>query len=669
MFNKILIANRGEIACRIIKTASHMGIKTVAIYTHADRYAKHVMMADEAAFIGDHTPNGGYLNHDHIIETALTRKVEAIHPGYGFLSENPNFVEKLSKSGLVFIGPTAHTIRQMGHKDIAKALMQKVGVPTIPGYHGNNQDDDYLKAKADEIGYPVLIKARAGGGGRGMRKVKHSKDFLTALQSARREAFGAFNDQIMLIEKYVSCPRHIEFQIFADQAGNIIHLFERDCSIQRRYQKIIEEAPAPGMNAKQREIMGQAAIKAAKAVNYCGAGTVEFLVDGSKGLHANSFWFMEMNTRLQVEHPISEAITGLDFVELQLRIAYGEKLKIKQSDLTINGHAIEVRLCAESPSRGFLPASGTLHHLNIPYQYTEFTNPQDKNLSLRIDSGVKANDEISLYYDSMIAKIITHADHRSAAIKQMQTALANFEIAEIATNINFLQSIMTHKHFIEDLPNTGFIDQYIDQLLKPIENSDQPAKICSMIASGLLSNLKRTCDHHACPWDRLKGWSNWIALPYHINLVNNDQIYHLDLQILDRHHYLIGGQKIRFYQIEDQYIVDFGKGGQKFSFYQQGEHITLFWQGYIWNFSHFNQHEETDISAPNNNRIIAPMAGIISKIMVKKNQTVDQDTPLILMEAMKMEYTLKAPKAAKVEQILVQETQQISDGECIMILD
>ncbi|MEM7289987.1 MAG: biotin carboxylase N-terminal domain-containing protein, partial [Pseudomonadota bacterium] len=428
MPKKLLIANRGEIACRIMETAHEMGVETVAVFSDADVNAQHRLIADEAVHIGQAVASESYLRGDKIIQAALDTGADAIHPGYGFLSENSVFVEAVEKAGLTFVGPSAEAIRAMGLKDAAKKLMQEAGVPVVPGYHGDMQDPGFLAAKANEIGYPVLIKARAGGGGKGMRKVDEPKEFAAALQGAQREGEASFGDGHVLIEKYVTAPRHIEVQVFGDNHGNVVHLFERDCSLQRRHQKVIEEAPAPGMSEEMRTAMGEAAIKAAQAINYSGAGTIEFIVDGSNGLHPDRFWFMEMNTRLQVEHPITEAITGIDLVEWQLRIADDEYLPKFQDELSINGHAFEARLYAEDVPKGFLPATGTL-------EYLEFSD------AARNDSGVAEGDTISPYYDPMIAKVITHAETRKEALEELESALGETRIAGTVTNVAFLRAL------------------------------------------------------------------------------------------------------------------------------------------------------------------------------------------------------------------------------------
>ncbi|MEL7282714.1 MAG: biotin carboxylase N-terminal domain-containing protein, partial [Pseudomonadota bacterium] len=433
MFDTILIANRGEIACRVIETARRMGVRTVAVYSDADLAARHVAMADEAVHIGGAAPGESYLRGDQIVQAALSTGAQAIHPGYGFLSENPSFVEAVEAAGLTFIGPSAAAIRAMGLKDAAKAMMEEAGVPVVPGYHGADQTTAVLAAEAGKIGYPVLIKAVAGGGGKGMRLVEEAQEFEAALASARGEAQTAFGNDAVLIEKFVSKPRHIEVQVFGDGA-RAVHLFERDCSLQRRHQKVIEEAPAPGMTEAMRAKMGAAAVRAAETIGYAGAGTVEFIVDSEHGLREDGFFFMEMNTRLQVEHPVTEAITGVDLVEWQLRVASGEALPVAQQALSITGHAFEARLYAEDVPKGFLPATGQLTHLRFPE-------------GLRVDTGVRAGDEISPFYDPMIAKLVVHGPTRAAALRQLSDGLLRCQVAGTVTNLGFLGALSENASF------------------------------------------------------------------------------------------------------------------------------------------------------------------------------------------------------------------------------
>src|SRR5579862_7538517 len=446
MLNSVLIANRGEIACRIVRTAKALGMRTIAVYSSADARALHPRLCDEAYLIGPAEPRESYLAADKLIEVANKTGAECVHPGYGFLSENADFAEACARAGLVFVGPPAAAIRAMGLKDRAKALMEKAGVPVVPGYHGERQDGEFLKEQADKIGYPVLIKPAAGGGGRGMRRVERADEFDTALASAIREAEAAFGSSRVLIEKYVAAPRHIEIQVFADQHGNVIHLGERDCSLQRRHQKIIEEAPAPGMTVELRAQMGAAAVEAARAVGYVGAGTIEFVADGTLGLRADAFWFIEMNTRLQVEHPVTEEITGLDLVEWQFRVAAGERLPLAQSEVRMQGHAVEARIYAEDPEHGFLPSTGPIVALQFPE-------------NVRVDSGVEAGDEVTPFYDPMIAKLIVRAATREAALDRLSDALDHTVIAGPRSNVAFLAALCRTAEFRQGKVDTGFVDR------------------------------------------------------------------------------------------------------------------------------------------------------------------------------------------------------------------
>lgn len=454
MFKKILIANRGEIACRVAATAKCLGVKTVAVYSDADASAKHVAVCDEAVHIGGSAPKDSYLRWERIIDAAKATGAQAIHPGYGFLSENEDFAQACADAGMVFIGPPASAINAMGLKAESKRLMEQAQVPLVPGYHGADQDPALLQREADRIGYPVLIKASAGGGGKGMRAVDKSEDFAAALESCKREAINSFGDDAVLVEKYVQRPRHIEIQVFGDTHGNCVYLFERDCSVQRRHQKVLEEAPAPGMTPELRARMGEAAVAAARAVNYVGAGTVEFIVEQPGGYDAPEqmkFYFMEMNTRLQVEHPVTEAITGLDLVEWQLRVASGESLPLKQEDLRIHGHAIEARICAENPDNNFLPATGALNVYALPECVTF------ERGAIRVDSGVRQGDAISPFYDSMVAKLIVHGDTREQALARLDEALAQTHIVGLATNVQFLRRVARTDAFAQAKLDTALI--------------------------------------------------------------------------------------------------------------------------------------------------------------------------------------------------------------------
>ena len=492
----LLVANRGEIACRIIRTARRLGIRTVAVFSDADAHALHVEMADEAVRIGPPPVAESYLDASRILEAARRSGADAIHPGYGFLSENPDFVEAVEAAGLTFVGPSASAIRAMGLKDAAKRLMQEAGVPVVPGYHGDSQDPEVLAAEAERIGFPVLIKARAGGGGKGMRAVERAADFAEALAAARREGEAAFGDPHCLIEKLIGTPRHIEIQVFGDGHGNAVHLFERDCSLQRRHQKVIEEAPAPGMTEEMRAAMGAAAVAAAKAIGYAGAGTIEFIVDASDGLRPDRFWFMEMNTRLQVEHPVTEAITGLDLVELQLRVAAGDPLPFTQEDLVIDGHAVEARIYAEDPARGFLPATGRLTTLQMPRE----------SAGVRIDTGVREGDRITPHYDPMIAKLIVHGADRNAALRRLKAALAETRIAGCVTNVAFLERLAGHADFAAGTVDTGLIGRHIDDLTRPPQRRPEARAIAALAALGRLQAALARPPEAADPFRDLEGF-------------------------------------------------------------------------------------------------------------------------------------------------------------------
>ena len=455
MLPSVLIANRGEIACRVLRTAKKLGMKTIAVYSEADKSAKHVELADESYFVGGAPASESYLNIDAVMAAVAKSGAACIHPGYGFLSENAEFARRCAQAGVVFVGPSESAIRAMGEKAAAKKLMEKAGVPVVPGYHGDNQDDDFLAKEAERIGYPVLIKAVAGGGGKGMRRVDGAQEFERAIAAARREAQSAFGNDKVLIERCIVCPRHIEIQLFADSHGNAIHLFERDCSIQRRHQKVIEEAPAPDMPASLRDQMGKAAVAAAKAIGYCGAGTVEFIVDSAKGLDANSFYFMEMNTRLQVEHPVTEMITGLDLVEWQFRVADGEKLPLAQAEVALKGHAVEARIYAEDPARKFFPSPGKLQTLRFPSESTY----------IRVESGVREGDEVTIYYDPMIAKLVAWGEDRSIALGRLAQALSEVNIEGVKTNTVFLERIARHPAFARGEVETGFIERHLSDLV------------------------------------------------------------------------------------------------------------------------------------------------------------------------------------------------------------
>lgn len=633
MFESVLIANRGEIACRIIKTAKRMGLRTIAVYSDADRDALFVRMADEAYRLGPAPARDSYLLGDKILEIAKKAKAKAIHPGYGFLSENADFAEACGKAKIAFIGPPPSAIRAMGLKDAAKSLLEKAGVPVVPGYHGAKQDMAFLRQRASNIGYPVLIKAVAGGGGKGMRRVDRQLDFDEALASAQREAKNAFGDPRVLVEKYISAPRHIEMQIFADRFGHVVHLFERDCSLQRRHQKVIEEAPAPGMNEAMRAAMGKAATDAARAVGYVGAGTVEFIVDGSNGLRPDGFFFMEMNTRLQVEHPVTEAITGLDLVELQIRVAAGEKLPFKQEDLTLTGHAVEARLYAEDPSKGFLPSTGRLAALSFPQQD-----------GLRIDTGVVAGDSVTPFYDPMIAKLIVHADNRDAALAGLADALAGTRVAGPHTNLAFLEALCRAPNFVAGDFDTGFIDRNLESLGATAQPLDRVAA-----AAALQAWLDRPATKPASPWDVTDGFqlsgTRLMAWPISINGE---------------------AETIRVAWDEDGLLVDgFDPAAAVTLVPDRGGVFALHKGRQTWvgpRDPGSAGHEGGD----GDGAIKAPMHGKIVAIDVKQGQTVTRGTRVAIVEAMKMEHALVAKRDGVVGEITLKPGDQIAEGGLIL---
>ena len=655
MFEKILIANRGEIACRVIGTARELGVRTVAVYSDADRHAWHVEMADEAYHIGAASPAQSYLRIDHIMQAVEASDAGAVHPGYGFLSENPALVEACDAVGVVFIGPSADAIRAMGLKDAAKRLMEEAGVPVVPGYHGDEQDGAFLATRADEIGYPVLIKARAGGGGKGMRRVNASAEFTAALDSARREAASSFGDDQVLIEKYVSTPRHIEVQVFGDNHGNAVYLFERDCSLQRRHQKVIEEAPAPGLSADMRRIMGEAAVRAARAVNYSGAGTVEFIVDASDGLREDRFYFMEMNTRLQVEHPVTEAITGLDLVEWQLRVAAGEPLPLSQQQLAINGHAFEARLYAEDADRGFLPATGTLAHLALPYG------------TARVDSGVRSGDTITPHYDPMIAKLIVHGPNRKAALNKLTSALGECHVAGCVTNAGFLARLARHPQFREGEVDTGLIERDIDQLTQPARAPFEARVIAALCAGGFASQARGSD-----PFDTLKGWRHFSSARQYVHLTRDGEALELELSsesdgIAVSHEgravsaRLAGIHEHRLRVAIDGHEVDVG-------FHIDSVSVTVFMLGETWRFDLPDHLAANDEVSDGEDLVRAPMPGRIIRVAVAAGDIVSFGDPLAVMEAMKMEQTLNAPRDGVIAEVAVGVNEQVEEGAVLITL-
>ncbi|MDC0913505.1 biotin carboxylase N-terminal domain-containing protein [Paracoccaceae bacterium] len=626
MFEGILIANRGEIALRVMRSAQRMGVRCIAVYSDADQNAQHVLQADHAVHIGGALPAQSYLCGDKIIAAALSSGAQAIHPGYGFLSENPEFVEAVEAAGLVFIGPSASAIRAMGLKDSAKALMAKAGVPVVPGF-SSHQDPARLLKEAEKIGFPVLIKAVAGGGGKGMRLVDTADAFAAALSEARSEAVNAFGNGDVLLEKFISQSRHIEVQVFGD-GTDVLHLFERDCSLQRRHQKVVEEAPAPGMTKQMRAVMGKAAVAAAKAIEYRGAGTVEFIVDGSDGLREDRFWFMEMNTRLQVEHPVTEAITGVDLVEWQLNVAAGGKLPMQQKDLQITGHAIEARLYAEDPQQDFLPMAGQLTHLALPS-------------ACRIDSGVIANDMISAFYDPMLAKVIVFGQNRRAAIDKMGQSLAAIEIAGIKTNLGFLTALTQISDFTSCRLDTGLISRNSSVLTAPVK----------LTARALLAGVVSAVGNQATK-SRLSGFCLWKGASQSVQVIFEGRQIVLPVQLIEN-------QIILKWQGAD-YPAVYSDAGWQFegealpAAHRAARDITVFDQGGIA-LKLIDPLSRAEVAAVGTTQIEAPMPGLVIAVSVSAGQEVEEGQPLITLEAMKMQQVLSAPFSARVDEIAVQE--------------
>ena len=655
MLESLLIANRGEIACRITRSARRLGVRCIAVYSEADARAAHVQLADEAYLIGPAPAAESYLNVEAVLAAARRGGAQAVHPGYGFLSENAGFAEACAAAGLVFVGPPPAAIRAMGSKSEAKAIMDKAGVPLVPGYHGAEQDPARLEAAAREIGFPVLVKASAGGGGKGMRVVKDSADFGPALEAAKRESAAAFGDDRVLIEKYLQNPRHIEMQVFGDSHGNVVHLFERDCSIQRRHQKVLEEAPAPGLSEARRGAMGDAAVAAARAIGYVGAGTVEFIAEGE------DFYFIEMNTRLQVEHPVTEMITGQDLVEWQLRVAAGETLPFLQNELGHCGHAIEVRIYAEDPQRDFLPSTGRLTHLRFP----------DGNRHLRVDSGVRTGDEITLHYDPMIAKLIVGGADRDAALGRLRLALAATEIAGLSTNLGFLRAMAAHPAVARAELDTGYIDRHRDEVIPaPAPASDE------VLALACLAEIlrrkaeseraaRRSSDPHS-PWRLTTGWrlnsGTFSKLTFHDG----------DRQVAVVLHYQAEGYLLELPGGELAVRGGLGEGGQLRAelggrritarVIRDGHELTVLFPGV----SHrLRLHDPLDLGSTETvggSRMTAPMPGKVVQIMVEPGADVTRGAQLMVLEAMKMEHAITAPGDGVVSEIHYAEGDLVEEG-------
>jgi len=658
MFKKILIANRGEIACRVAATAQRMAIKTVAVYSDADVDAKHVSVCDEAVYIGSQgssAPKDSYLRWQAIIEAAKATGAEAIHPGYGFLSENEAFAQACADNALVFIGPSPSAIKAMGLKAESKQLMEKAGVPLVPGYHGADQSPELLKREADRIGYPVLIKASAGGGGKGMRAVDKSEDFDAALASCKREATSSFGNDNVLVEKYAQRPRHIEIQVFGDTHGNCVYLFERDCSVQRRHQKVLEEAPAPGLSDAMRQQMGEAAVAAARAVNYVGAGTVEFIVeqlpDGSM-----KFYFMEMNTRLQVEHPVTEAITGLDLVEWQLLVASGQKLPLAQDELRIDGHAIEARICAESPDNNFLPATGTLH------VYAKPDAASFERGAVRIDDGVRQGDAISPFYDSMVAKLIVHGKTRQEALARLDAALAQTHIVGLQTNVQFLRYVLQSESFANAHLDTALIPREEAVLFKQ-ERIGLPMAVACAVAQTLLK--EKTLEAND-PFSRRDGWQS-----HGVTLRRFEFEFHGELQPAALTYLHDGALHLAAGGVAG--VLTFSSAAGAINVQFAGQRITArIYQHngvtYIFSGQGATQIMAIDLLAHagvaqiEGGRLTAPMPGKVVSFAVKAGDKVSKGQALAVMEAMKMEHTIAAPADGVVEELLYAPGDQVAEG-------
>ncbi len=647
MLESVLIANRGEIACRIIGTARRLGLRTIAVYSEADVDALFVQMADEAHPIGPPAARESYLRADKIIEAAKRSGAASIHPGYGFLSENAAFADACAENGVVFIGPPAAAIRAMGLKDAAKSLVQQAGVPVVPGYHGARQEPEFLRQKAYEIGYPVLIKAVAGGGGKGMRRVDKAADFEGALESAQREAASAFGEPRVLVEKYVLSPRHIEIQVFADGHGNVVHLFERDCSLQRRHQKVIEEAPAPGMTAEMRQAMGKAAVEAARSVGYVGAGTVEFIADGREGLRPDRFYFMEMNTRLQVEHPVTEAITGLDLVELQIRAASGEHLPFTQDDLSIKGHAVEARLYAEDPEKDFLPSTGKLWALEFP-----------TDGSLRIDTGVEAGDEVTPYYDPMIAKVIAHGATRDEALDRLSGGLAKILVAGPKTNVAFLKALCDAKGFRAGQFDTGFIDANLVALCGEARAPDD-----GLIAAGALYLAQREAEAVAM---RAAGSVADIAGPWWTDdgfqlLGHRETGWPISVEGV--------ASTIRIGWDADGPSVPSGRqADENLTLVEAGPEVILLRDGRQTRIA-LHDPFAVDLEHMDEGGVVkAPMHGKVVAVFVQSGDRVEKGQRLAVVEAMKMEHALVAPATGEIAEVAAAPGEQVAEGARLIVI-
>ncbi|MBU4180386.1 MAG: acetyl/propionyl/methylcrotonyl-CoA carboxylase subunit alpha [Gammaproteobacteria bacterium] len=659
MFTKILIANRGEIACRVAATARRMGVRTVAVYSDADASAKHVAACDEAVHIGGSAPKDSYLQWQRILDAAKATGAQAIHPGYGFLSENEAFANACAEAGLVFIGPPASAIQAMGLKAESKRLMESAGVPLVPGYHGADQDPHMLQHEADRIGYPVLIKASAGGGGKGMRAVEKAEDFAAALASCKREAINSFGSDAVLVEKYAQRPRHIEIQVFGDTHGNCVYLFERDCSVQRRHQKVLEEAPAPGMTPELRQQMGLAAVAAARAVNYVGAGTVEFIVEQPPegGMR---FYFMEMNTRLQVEHPVTEAITGLDLVEWQLRVASGEPLPLTQEQLHIDGHAIEARICAETPDNQFLPATGRLDVYRKP-ACTSFERG-----AVRVDDGVREGDAISPFYDSMVAKLIVHGRTRAEALARLDAALAETRIVGLSTNVQFLRHVVASPSFAQANLDTALIPREAGVLF----NQDKVGPNLAVAAAVAQTLLAERASEGKDPFSRRDGWR-----PHGLTVRRFDFEYLGEAMQASLTYLHDGALQLALGEVsglltfhalpaENGTLMDLRFMGQRQTVqtWQREEIVHIFCALGATQITELDALAHAGEAAHDVGRLTAPMPGKVVSFAVKAGDAVKKGQPLAVMEAMKMEHTIAAPADGTVAELLYAPGDQVAEG-------
>lgn len=657
MFHKILIANRGEIACRIIRTARHMGIRCVAVYSDADVNAHHVNLADEAFHIGPAPAADSYLRTDKLIEIAERSGAEAIHPGYGFVSENAEFAAACEAHNLVFIGPPSSAIASMGSKSAAKVIMEKAGVPLVPGYHGDDQTPETLRAEAEKCGFPLLLKAVAGGGGKGMRVVEDIGEFDAALDAAKREATNAFSNSDMLIERYLTQPRHIEIQVFCDQSGRGVYLAERDCSVQRRHQKVLEEAPAPGLSEETRRAMGEAAVKAAQAINYVGAGTVEFLYDVD-----GSFFFMEMNTRLQVEHPVTEMVTGEDLVEWQLQVAWGDPLPLDQSQIKIHGHALEARIYAEDPDQDFLPATGNLRYLRTP----------NESAHVRVDTGVVEGDDISIHYDPMIAKLIVWDKNRNRAINRMVQALEHYRIAGVATNIRFIHALTDSQPFRDADLTTGFIDAHRDKLFAESEFGTHTALV---LATGFIMETPKAGNGNGpdprSPFNRSDSWRMNAEHARPLQLEANDTLYDLTVRVRANHYQVSVGDAV--YDLYANLVDDYLQAtinDHRINVYGNLHHdrLALFHGGESFHCTRYRENHVLDDLAPEGG-LNAPMNGTIVTVQADVGDSVRAGQTLVVMEAMKMEHTIKAPADGVVSEIFCVEGEQVAESAELIVVE